>query len=380
MNIAIFTDTYTPDVNGVAKTLKRFTDYLESNGDNYKVFAPKSAKSINESDHIYQHTSIPFLLYPECRFSIPNLLHVKAELKQFEPDIIHVATPFSIGLCGMHYAQKNNVPLVGSYHTDFDKYLEYYKLGKLSNGLWKYLNWFYKPMEKIFVPSMDTLQHLKIRGFDQLDIWERGVDSNLFHPNYNIEDLRNKYQIKEKFILSYVGRLSPEKDIDCLTSIINSLPSELSNQIHWLIVGDGPSKEELKNHIRQPVTFTGYLHGENLAEVYSCSDLFVFPSSTETFGNVVLESLSSGTPVIGANAGGVKNIIEHNKQGLLCPPNHVPSFVQSIVSTLEDESKRKKMSFTAREYAKSKTWNNIFNLLLINYQAVISQETLKKHA
>ncbi|MCT2535950.1 glycosyltransferase family 1 protein [Aquibacillus koreensis] len=381
MNIAIFTDTYSPDVNGVAKTLQRFTDFLELCGHNYKVFAPKSSKTVGGSANIYHHTSIPFLLYPECRFSIPNWLHVKAELKQFAPDIIHVATPFSIGLCGIKYAQKFNIPLVGSYHTDFDKYLTYYKLGKLSNALWKYLTWFHRPMEKIFVPSLDTLHQLKRRGFNNLEIWERGIDRSQFHSNYSHQHLREKYQIKEKYILSYVGRLSPEKDIPCLVNIIKSLPIEVSKQIHWLIVGDGPLKQDLTDQLASSsVTLTGYLHGKDLATVYAASDLFVFPSSTETFGNVVLEALASGTPAIGANAGGVKHIIQHNKNGMLCNPLDTKSFMDAITSLLTDEKKRRHMSENAIIYAQSKTWNHIFHLLLSEYEDVIMHELQRKHA
>ena len=156
MKIAIFTDTFYPDINGVARTLKRFTDYLDHQNIEFKVFAPETTTNEYISENIHRFKSLSFFLYPECRLALPNVLHIKAELQNFSPDIIHVATPFNLGLCGVYYAKKLNIPLVGSYHTDFDQYLQYYDLQFLSKWVWKYMAWFHAPFQKIFVPSMDV--------------------------------------------------------------------------------------------------------------------------------------------------------------------------------------------------------------------------------
>lgn len=378
MRIAIFTDTFAPDVNGVARTLKRFTDYLEENGIEFRVFAPESTNESLFSSHIHRFTSLPFFLYPECRLALPNMLHVKAELQKFKPDLIHVATPFNIGLCGLHYAKKLNIPIVGSYHTDFDQYLEYYDFQFLSKFLWKYMHWFHRPLRKIFVPSNETMEQLRRKGFSNLRIWGRGVECNLFHPNYSHQEIRNKYEIKEKFILSYVGRLAPEKDIETLMNISLELPPEIKKNVHWLIVGDGPSKEDMEKKAPDNMTFAGYLNGVNLAKIYASSDLFVFPSPTETFGNVVLEALASGTPVIGANSGGVKNIIKTNQTGYLCEPKNVEQFKQAIIQLLEDHTLRAKMGNDGRNYALSQTWDCIFEGLLKEYEnALIEIKTIR---
>src|SRR5690606_24068069 len=154
-------------------------------------------------------------------------------------------------------------------------------------------------------------------------IWPGGVDCELYNPNYSQEKIREKYNIKEKYILSFVSRLAPEKDIGTLLKIANQLPDDLKEDVRWLVVGDGPSKEEMMAEAPSNMTFTGFLSGKDLASVYSASDLFVFPSATETFGNVVIESLASGTPVIGAKSGGVKNLVKHNVNGMLCEPKNV---------------------------------------------------------
>ncbi|MEK4935037.1 MULTISPECIES: glycosyltransferase family 4 protein [Bacillus] len=371
MRVAIFTDTFTPQVNGVAKTLERLTKYFQKENIAYSVFAPQHTAEDNFVTNVNKMRSIPLtILYPECRFAFPTP-RIKRELLAFKPDIIHIATPFNMGLCGLYYAKKLNIPVVGSYHTDFDAYLRYYKIEFLSNMLWNYLKWFHGHMQKNFVPSPETLHQLKKKGFQQLYIWGRGVDCTLFHPTYNKDLFRKKYNITAEYILSYVGRLAPEKDIDTLQTLIQMTNKE-RDDIHWLIAGDGPLAKGLHENVQKTnVTFTGYLQGKDLAEVYASSDLMVFPSTTETFGNVVLESLACGTPVIGANSGGVKNIIADEKTGILCEPKNADSFLSSIYELLNNEEMRKQMSLDAHSYATTQSWDEISSDLLMHYDDVI---------
>ncbi|WP_047985700.1 glycosyltransferase family 4 protein [Ornithinibacillus californiensis] len=377
MRIAIFTDTFAPDVNGVAKTLKRFTDYLDDQGFDYKVFAPKSSSQSLYSSDIHRFKSLPFFLYPECRLALPNMHQVREELLQFQPDIIHVATPFNVGLCGLHYAKKLNIPLVGSYHTDFDKYLEYYDLQFLTKVLWRYMRWFHRPMRKIFVPSIDTMEHLQKRGFMNLDIWSRGIDCTTFHPNMNKDEIREKYRIKEKYILLYVGRIAPEKDVMLLPAIHEKLPENIKDNVHWLVVGDGPNREELRRQASENMTFTGFLSGQELAHVYATADVFVFPSPTETFGNVVLESLASGTPAVCADAGGVRTIIQHQETGILCERNNSEAFAKAIDALLVNETERKEMGQNGRDYALTQSWDSIFDTLILKYEDSLAHEQVE---
>ncbi|QFT90287.1 GDP-mannose-dependent alpha-mannosyltransferase [Bacillus sp. THAF10] len=377
MKIAIFTDTFTPEVNGVAKTLKRFTTYLDSKGIEYRVFAPESPSKDLFSSQVHRFASLPFFLYPECRLAIPNMLSVKTELLKFQPDLIHVATPFNIGLCGLHYAKKLNIPVVGSYHTDFDKYLDYYDLPFLTKVLWSYMRWFHRPLRKIFVPSTSTQDHLRKHGFTNTSIWPRGVDCSIFQPTHSSNHLKNKYHIKEKYVLSYVGRLAPEKDIALLPEIQAALPASIRHDVHWLLVGDGPLKQELHKKAPPNITFAGFQSGDGLSEIYAGSDLFVFPSATETFGNVVLESLASGTPVVGADAGGVRTIIQQGVTGHLCKPKDVSSFAAAIHSLLSDHEKRDQMSIAGRQYALEQSWDAIFEKLLKDYESALMEEKLQ---
>lgn len=373
MKIAFFTDTFYPEINGVARTLKRFTDYLATQGVSVKVFAPENPSEEYVPSHIHRFKSASFFLYPECRVAFPNYFQIKGELEKFNPDLIHVATPFNLGMMGVYCAKKLNIPLVGSYHTDFDQYLHFYDLALLSNLLWKYMNWFHRPLQKIFVPSMETMKQLKGHGFTNLELWPRGVDCELFHPFYDKYAVRKRYSLRKEYILSYAGRLAPEKNAGLLLEIARNMPPQIAEKVHWLIVGDGPLRAQLEKEAPANMTFTGYLKGAQLAEVYSASDLFIFPSATETFGNVVLESLASGTPVIGADSGGVKSIINNRLTGLLCEPNNVQQFTEAISTLLTADSRRTQMGYEGRNYALTQKWEKIFDDLLSNYIQVIEQ-------
>ncbi|RCW66989.1 glycosyltransferase family 4 protein [Saliterribacillus persicus] len=378
MKIALFTDTFYPDINGVAKTLYRYTKYLDKKKISYLLFSPQNSYDDETAEHVYTQSSFPFPLYPDCRISFPNSLHIRSILKNFKPDIIHVTTPFSIGLAGLQYAKKNRIPIVASYHTDFEKYLSYYHMGLLSKTFWRYMEWFHQPMERIFVPSPYTLNQLKERNFKHLEIWDRGVDTKTFHPIPSRNQLRKKYNIRSKYIVCYVGRLSPEKNIDLLKNIIEKIPTPYQNDIHWIIAGDGPSRANLTKINNPHVTFTGFLNQQDIATIYASSDIFVFPSTTETFGNVVLESMACGTPVIGANAGGVKTIIKDSFNGILCKEEDEDVYIEAIMKLLDNDYWRKQMSQHAMTFAKKQEWDQKFEDLLHGYQEVLFHSQQKK--
>jgi glycosyltransferase involved in cell wall biosynthesis len=380
MKIAIFTDTFYPDINGVARTLKRLTTYFEEKNIDYKIFAPDSHSNEYSSTKIHLFKSSSFFLYPECRLAYPNPLDIKTALQHFSPDLIHVATPFNIGLCGVYFAKKLNIPLVGSYHTNFDHYLLYYDLHFLSKLHWKYMHWFHRTCKKLFVPSTETFLLLKHNGFSNLEVWSRGVDCQLYHPHYDKNIVQKLHGIQGKYLLTYVGRLAPEKDINTLLAVAKSIPAEINEKIHWLIVGDGPLRRELQTQSESNMTFTGYLNGKHLAEVYSASDLLVFPSPTETFGNVVLESLASRTPVIGAKSGGVKNIVKEGVTGILCKPGNVQEFRDAIIHLLTNDGLREQMGIAGRNYALTQSWDRIFEDLIWHYKDVIVEQNGQKYA
>ncbi|MBU9713757.1 glycosyltransferase family 4 protein [Evansella tamaricis] len=378
MRIAIFSDTYAPEINGVARTLKRYTDFLEKRGIEYKLFVPESSTPFPAVPQVQRFTSIPFVLYPECRIALPNPIHIRQTLDEFQPTLIHITTPFNLGLFGHHYGRKHQIPMVASYHTNFDEYLDYYHLTFMEKWIWKYMNWFHRPFEKVFVPSKHTKDKLlKKELHSNIDIWGRGVDHTFFSPTKRSNKIREKHNIKEKNILLFVGRIAPEKDIHIVLETFHALPENVKKETHLLVVGDGPQLKPLSEANHKQITFTGFMEGEELAEVYASCDAFIFPSPTETFGNVVLEAQASSIPVIGAKAGGVQNLIEDGINGYLCSEKNVEEFVRSTTILLEDKVLRKSMGERAREFANCQSWDNIFNQLLHSCLSV--QERIKRH-
>jgi phosphatidylinositol alpha 1,6-mannosyltransferase len=330
------------------------------------------------SDPVRPVTSIPFFLYPECRLALPNLAAIRTELDRFQPDLLHLATPFNLGLCGLHYARKHRISHVASYHTHFDRYLTYYHMKATIPLYWSYMKWFHHSCDATFAPSRDTLDTLQEQGMDRLLLWSRGVDCSLYTPEKKSMDVRDRYGITAPYLLLYVGRIAPEKDIDTLSSIMKLLPDSVKSQVHWLIVGDGPQLQELRDSAPSNVTFAGYKSGEELAQIYASADLFVFPSSTETFGNVVQEAMASGLPVVAANSGGVREMVSSGENGVLCAPRQPQSFVQEIITLVDDSERLAKFRFEAREFALGRSWDAIFDQLLHDYEMIIDFRRIGK--
>ncbi|MDD9268921.1 glycosyltransferase family 4 protein [Paenibacillus sp. GCM10023248] len=371
MRLALFTDTYVPQMNGVALTLGRLTDHLHRRGIEHLVFTPKCTDEMAYSELIRPVPSVPFFLYPECRIALPNLLSLRSELDRFRPHLIHLATPFNIGLCGLHYARKHRISHVASYHTHFDRYLVYYRMKRAIPFYWSYMKWFHQSCDAIFAPSADTIRDLQSQGFANLLLWSRGVDCSLYTPERRSDAIRAKYGITAPFLLLYVGRIAPEKDIDTLSAVMREMPDSLKSRVHWLVVGDGPQLPELREQAPGNVTFAGYKQGEELAEIYASSDLFVFPSSTETFGNVVQEAMASGLPVIGANSGGVRDMVATGRTGMLCTPREPESFIRAIEACVDGSEQLAGYRQAARTFALGRSWEAIFDGLLQDYAQMI---------
>lgn len=378
MRIAYFTDTYLPQVNGVTNTLSRLVSYLDKKGVENIVFAPGEQGEHSYETAVDTSFSLRFFLYPECRLTIPNLYRISNVLHSFKPDLIHCVTPFNLGLTGLKYGRDHSLPVVASYHTNFDQYLDYYNLRFLQNVIWEFFQWFHNQCLVNYVPSRDTLGILKKRNIGNLEIWSRGVDTSLYHPAKRKEELRAKWQAANKLVLLYVGRLGAEKNLELLINTYRALDNRYPGRLHLVITGEGPLAPVLREEAPPSVTFTGYQKGEALAEIYASADIFAFPSCTETFGNVVLEAMASGLPAAGLAAGGVRETIRHGKNGLLSLPGNEGDFAEALGRLIEDNNYRHALAQGARAYAEKQSWEAILAKLLSSYERVtILEEVIK---
>jgi glycosyltransferase involved in cell wall biosynthesis len=381
MKVAIFTDTYAPEINGVARTLGRWTEYLERQGVPCRVFAPEPHASTvpdpGSGSPVERFASLPFFLYPECRLAFPSLSYVSKAIRDFRPDLVHVATPFNLGLCGIHYARKFGIPLVASYHTNFDHYLSFYNLQWMEKLLWRYMEWFHRDCSSIFVPSPSTMSFLKNRGWDdsRLKLWSRGVDPEAFHPELDRELFLARHGLSDcGFLALYVGRLAPEKDVEVALEAFERLQQQEPSS-RFVLAGDGPSAPDLKEMCRQrgiKALFVGFADLPMLQQWYAAADVLLSPSPTETFGNVVLEAMACGTAVIGADAGGVRDTVRQGETGILCEPGNVEAFAEALSILRKNSELRSLMGRKAYAYSLTQSWDGIFGRLLDEYRLIKS--------
>ena len=359
MKIAFFTETFLPKVDGIVTRLTKTIEYLVKNGDDVIVFCPEGSPNNYKGAKIVGVAAMPLPLYPELKLGLPGPA-VSDALEDFQPDLIHVVNPAVLGLGGIWLAKTNNIPLIASYHTHLPKYLEYYGMGMLEPLLWELLKAAHNQALLNLCTSTAMVNELESKGIKRTALWQRGVDTNSFKPEYRNQNMRTKLlgnYPDTGSLLIYVGRLSAEKQIERIKPVLENIPDA-----SLALVGDGPYRNQLEKIFENTKTnFVGYLAGEELASAYASGDIFLFPSSTETLGLVLLEAMAAGCPVIGANKGGIPDIINDGINGCLYDPdqedNGEKSLIDATKKILRDSSKKEKMRIAARTEAEKWDWN-----------------------
>ena len=378
--LALFTDTYFPEVNGVAKTLERWIGYLRKQGIECMVFAPSRPRGEKTVSEVAERLiSLPFFLYPECRLAVPQTGNVERKLLSFKPSVIHVATPFGTGVAGRYLAIKHGIPLVASHHTHFVRYLPFYNLQLMGKLLWRYLHWFHRPCRRIYVPSRSVLEECRKDGWEGLEIWSRGVDTERFHPSVDRASLLREVGLPStRFVVLYAGRMAPEKQTEVAVEAVSLFASNTGVDVELVVAGDGPAANEIKAlALRRgvPTCFLGAVPQAQLQQWMAASDVLLFPSATETFGNVVLEAMACGLPVVGAAGGAVPDTIRDSENGLLCPPGDVVAFADKLEQLHRDASLRARLSVAGVHEAGYRSWDEVFRGLRSSMDEAIGSLT-----
>jgi len=359
VKIAFFTETFLPKVDGIVTRLTKTIEYLVKNGDDVIVFCPEGSPNNYKGAKIVGVAAMPLPLYPELKLGLPGP-SVSEALEEFQPDLIHVVNPAVLGLGGIWLARTNNIPLIASYHTHLPKYLEHYGMGMLEPLLWELLKAAHNQALLNLCTSTAMVNELESKGIQRTALWQRGVDTNSFKPEYRNQTMRAKLlgdYPDTGSLLIYVGRLSAEKQIERIKPVLEKIPDA-----SLALVGDGPYRNQLEKIFENTKTnFIGYLAGEDLASAYASGDIFLFPSSTETLGLVLLEAMAAGCPVIGANKGGIPDIINDGINGCLYDPDQKDNGEESLIAAtkkiLQDSAKKEKMRIAARAEAEKWDWN-----------------------
>lgn len=374
LRVAIFTGNYNHIQDGVSLTLNRLVDFLERQGVEVLVFGPTiDDPPIDHNGELISVPSVPMPGRSEYRVTIGFPESVQRRLAEFNPNLVHLATPDLLGFRAMRYAQSHNIQIVASYHTHFTSYLKYYNLEMLEILGWKYLVWFYSQCKHVYVPSPSMADELNKQGIDDgIRIWARGVNTDQFNPDKRDMEWRRSIGIDDdELVVSFVSRLVWEKDLQTYVDSINKLKGS-DTKFKAMVVGDGPAKKELQQMLPE-AHFTGFITGDELARAYASSDIFLFPSDTETFGNVTLEAMSSGLPCVVADATGSKSLVESGVNGFLAPPRNTKEFADSVLKIAENEGLRRNMGDTARQKALAYSWDNVNGELLKNYREALAE-------
>ncbi len=376
MKIALFTETFLPKVDGIVTRLTKTVQHLVAAGDEVLIFCPEGAPDSYMGARVVGVPAMPLPLYPELKLALPRPM-VSDALDSFQPDLVHVVNPAVLGLGGIWLAKTKGYPLVASYHTHLPKYLEHYGLGMLEPVLWELLKAAHNQAQLNLCTSTAMVAELSEKGIQHTALWQRGVDTDLFRPDLHSQAMRDRLlggRSDTGQLLLYIGRLSAEKQIERIRPVLDALPDA-----RLALVGDGPYRQQLETLFAGSAAhFVGYLAGDALASAYASADAFLFPSSTETLGLVLLEAMAAGCPVVGANRGGIPDIVSDGENGCLYDPEGpdggAGSLTAATLRLLGDPSQRQQLRRNARQEAERWGWAGATEQLRGYYREVLSAE------
>jgi glycosyltransferase involved in cell wall biosynthesis len=379
LKIALFTETFLPKVDGIVTRLTKTVQHLVAAGDEVLIVCPEGAPDTYMGAQVLGVPAMPLPLYPELKLALPRPM-VSDALEAFNPDLVHVVNPAVLGLGGIWIAKTKGYPLVASYHTHLPKYLEHYGLGMLEPVLWELLKAAHNQAQLNLCTSTAMVAELSEKGILHTALWQRGVDTDLFRPDLRSEAMRQRLlggRSDTGKLLLYIGRLSAEKQIERIKPVLEAMPDA-----RLALVGDGPYRQQLeKIFAGTPAQFVGYLAGEELAAAYASGDAFVFPSSTETLGLVLLEAMAAGCPVVGANRGGIPDIVSDGVNGCLYEPEGpdggAASLTAAVQRLLGDTSERQSLRNNARQEAERWGWAGATEQLRGYYRTLLGKPDLQ---
>ncbi len=360
---AWFTDTL-EDVNGVATTIRKMTATAAAAGKELVVVTSRSELQIDDIP-IKNFRPIGEFELPEYelqKLSFPPILQILDYIQREQFSEVIISTPGPIGLTALLAAKMLNLQTSGIYHTDFPQYIRILTEDSfLESVAWHYMHWFYGQLDTVFVNSEEYRQSWIDRGFDpeKLKIFPRGLDTELFTPARREPAYWEKFDASNGQVrLLYVGRISREKDLDVLANAYRRLRDE-GLPVQLFVVGHGPYSQALSETLPDAV-FTGYLTGVELATAYASADIFTFPSTTDTFGNVIIEAQASGVPVVVSDSGGPKELVEDNENGLITKSHDIDDFTRAVRALVVDPTLRKRMGDCARKSVVDRSWPSAF--------------------
>ena len=367
MRVVIVTESFPPDVNGVAHCALQTARHLVDRGHHPLVVAPATAAGSGPDAQspcpVIRIPSLPLPGYPQVRVALPSR-RVAAAITEHRADIVHLASPFILGVRGMAAAARLGIPAVAVYQTDLAGYARTY-VGAGEATAWRRIRSVHAAADRTLAPSSAALGDLEAHGVPRVRLWPRGVDTERFRPEYRDEALRRELAPNGELIVGYVGRLAPEKQIELLAGVCGL------QGVRVVVVGDGPSQPHLTEALPGAV-FLGRRTGDELARIFASLDIFVHTGPFETFCQTVQEAMASGVPVVAPAAGGPLDLVAHGRTGFLFPPRDEDAVTDAVRTLAADPALRAEYGTAARAMVEGRTWAAVGDQLIAHYGDVLA--------
>ncbi len=386
LRVLYCTDTFPPQVNGVSIVTALSVDGLRVRGWECAVVAPRYPErrvSIGPRGTGFGMASAHVTIasaacppYPDIRLAAPDYRAVAEAIRHFQPDLVHCQTEFMIGRLGQIAAKHAGVPVVSLYHTDFSRYTISYGVSWLRPAVSRYIARFHRRSRRVYTPSMSARHDLARLGVTRVEVWGRGVDEDVFHPRHRSQALRSAYGVDHKFVFLHVGRLAAEKSVHTIIAAYKECARLLpAGSTQLVIAGTGPEERALQLQAGPDVTFLGVLDRHTvLPQLYASADAFLFSSTTETLGLVIIEAMASGLPVVAAPEGGVADHLRDDYNGLEYTAGNVEAMARRMASLVLNPELRTRLAAGARRTAENLSWDLEIDRLDASYREVCGYE------
>ena len=364
LRIALVTETWPPEINGVAHTLGKLVSGLRQLGHRIELVRPRQDSDAGHDARPGEEflvRGMPIPMYQSLRIGLPTPGQLLRHWQHNPPEIVHVATEGPLGLAALNAARKLKIPVSSSYHSNFAHYSTHYGFDWMRNPLSRYLRYFHNRSRLTLVPTHALAGQLTASGYRNVEVLARGVDTVLFNPARRSHALRVAWGVRpETLVALYVGRLAPEKNLGLLLDAFQTIQHQ-NQGARLVLVGDGPARRTLQEQYPQHI-FAGMCTGTDLATHYASADLFLFPSLTETYGNVTLEALASGLPVIAFDMAAAAEQVQPGVNGQRVPPGDNAAFCAACAALTGERAKLRQMRERARSSVEHQRWEDIQTL------------------
>ena len=362
MRVAIVTECFLPETNGVTNSVLRVVEQLERRQHEVLVIAPGIGPASYSKTPVERVPAVGLPFYRSLSIGLPTN-RVRRLLRSFDPDVVHLAAPVVLGSAGARAARALGIPSVAIYQTDLAGFGARYGLGFASNTTWSWLRRVHNQADLTLAPSTMAAWTLRSKGIENVAIWARGVDMDRFNPDHRSPLLRRQFSPSGELVVGYVGRLAPEKQVHLLAAL-EGLPGTRT-----VIVGDGPSASKLRQQLPR-ATFVGFKSGLELSAHVASLDLFVHTGADETFCQAIQEALAAGVPVVAPAAGGPLDLVRHRDNGLLFPPGDSALMAQAVLELARNPEMRRELAVRARQSVQGRSWEAMGDELVGHYEAV----------